>query len=56
VLCDDYSPNSDIDFFRMETELTQLFGRKVDLQTSQFIGPEILSSVLLEAVIAYKQA
>lgn len=70
VLREDYSPQSDIDilvefeagcvpgfdFFRMEAELTQLFGRKVDLQTSQFLSPEIRSRVMSEAVIAYEQA
>lgn len=70
VLREDFSPHSDIDilvefeedcipgfdFFRMEVELTQLFGRKVDLQTVQFLSPEIRPQVLSEAVIAYDQA
>jgi predicted nucleotidyltransferase len=70
VLRKDFSPKSDIDilvefeegcvpgfdFFRMEAELTQLFGRKVDLQTSQFLSPEIRFHVFSEAVIAYEQA
>ena len=70
VLREDFSPQSDIDiliefedgfipgfdFFRMEADLTQLFGRKVDLQTTQFLSPEIRLHVLSEAVIAYEQA
>ena len=70
VVRDDFGPQSDIDvlvefesghtpgfdFFLMEAELSQLLGRKVDLQTLNFLSPEIRSSVLLEAVPAYEQA
>ncbi len=70
VVRDDFRPDSDIDilvefepgftpgfdFFLMETELSKLFGRKVDLQTINFLSPEIRSSVLAEAVPAYEQA
>ena len=52
VLRDDFSPTSDIDvlvefhprhvpgleFFKMEEELTELLGRKVDLNTPGFLG------------------
>lgn len=67
---DDFGLNSDIDvlvefepgytpgydFFLIEAELTQLFGRKVDLQTTNFLSPEIRRSVLNEALVAYEQA
>ncbi len=66
---DDFSPQSDIDilvefeagkipgfdFFLMEDELTRLVGRKVDLQTLNFLSPEIRGNVLSEAVPAYEQ-
>ena len=44
------------DFFLMEVELSHLLGRKVDLQTINFLSPGIRSSVLSEAVPAYEQA
>ena len=70
VVRDDFGPQSDIDvlvefepnhtpgfdFFLMETELSKLLGRKVDLQTLNFLSPEIRPSVLSEAVSAYEQA
>jgi uncharacterized protein len=70
VVRDDFGPQSDIDvlvefepghmpgfdFFLMEAELSQMLGRKVDLQTLNFLSPEIRSSVLSEAVPAYEQA
>ena len=70
VVRDDFGPQSDIDvlvefeanhtpgfnFFLMEAELSQLLGRKVDLQTLNFLGPEIRDSVIMEAVPAYEQA
>jgi uncharacterized protein len=66
---EDFRPDSDIDvlvsfepgftpgyeFFGIEAELSELLGRKVDLQTVNFLSPEIRSSVLLEAVPAYEQ-
>lgn len=69
VVRDDFGPQSDIDvlvefepghtpgfdFFLMEAELSQLLGRKVDLQTLRFLSPEIRQSVLSEAVAAYEQ-
>jgi hypothetical protein len=69
VFRDDFSPLSDIDvlvefepdhtpgfdFFSMKAELSQLLGRKVDLQTLNFLSPEIRESVLSEAVNAYEQ-
>ncbi len=69
VLREDFTPQSDIDvlvefepghapgfdFFLMQEELSQLLGRKVDLQTIGFLSPEIRRSVLSEAVAAYVQ-
>ena len=69
VVRDDFSPQSDIDvlvefetghtpgfdFFLIEAELSKLLGRKVDLQTLNFLSPEIRSSVLSQAVPAYDQ-
>ncbi len=43
-------------FFLIEAELSRLLGRKVDLQTLNFLGPEIRDAVLMEAVPAYEQA
>ena len=70
VVRDDFGPQSDIDvlvefdaghtpgydFFLMEAELSQLLGGKVDLQTLNFLSPEIRPAVLSEAVPAYEQA
>ena len=70
VVRDDFGPQSDIDvlvefepnhtpgfdFFLMETELSQLVGRKVDLLTLNFLSPEIRQSVLSEAIATYEQA
>ncbi len=70
VVRDDFGPQSEIDvlvefdaghtpgydFFRMEAELSQLLGRQVDLQTINFLSPEIRPVVLSEAVPAYEQA
>ncbi len=69
VVREDFSPQSDIDvlvefepghtpgfgFFSMEAELSSLLGRKVDLQTANFLSPQIRRSALAEAVIAYEQ-
>ena len=70
VVRDDFGPQSDVDvlvmfdpdhipgfdFFLMEVELSKLLGRKVDLQTLNFLSPEIRRSVLTEAVSLYEQA
>jgi uncharacterized protein len=70
VVRDDFGPQGDIDvlvefepghtpgfdFFMMEDELSQLLGYKVDLQTLNFLSPEIRRSVSSEAVSAYEQA
>ena len=70
VVRDDFSPHSDVDvlvdfepghipgfqFFVIQAELSQVLGRSVDLQTANFLGPEILPTVLREAVTLYEQA
>ena len=69
VVRDDFGPQSDIDvlvdfdpgyipgldFFLIEAELSRLLGRRVDLQTINFLAPEIRPSVLAEAVPVYEQ-
>ena len=70
VVRGDFGPQSDIDvlvefepgytpgldFFLIEAELSRLLGRKVDLQTANFLGQEIRPRVLAEAVTAYERA
>jgi predicted nucleotidyltransferase len=70
VVRDDFGPDSDIDvlvefepghvpgygFFLIEAELCRLTGRKIDLQTVNFLNPEIRHSALSEAVTVYEQA
>jgi predicted nucleotidyltransferase len=70
VLREDFSPASDIDvlvefergrvpglrFFRIEAELSELLGRKVDLQTPQFLSPYFRDRVLEEAEVQYDAA
>jgi predicted nucleotidyltransferase len=67
VLCDDFGPDSDVDvlvefepehvpgleFFTMEEELSEMLGRKVDLNTLGFLSPRFRSQVLAEAEIQY---
>jgi hypothetical protein len=69
VVREDFGPHSDVDvlvefdpghipgfdFFLIEAELSKLMGRKVDLQTANFLSPEIRQSALAEAVTAYEQ-
>jgi predicted nucleotidyltransferase len=70
VVRDDFGPHSDIDvlvefepghtpgfqFFLIEAELSHLLGRKVDLQTANFLSPEIRRHAISEAVTLYDQA
>jgi predicted nucleotidyltransferase len=70
VVRDDFGPESDVDvlvefenghtpgldFFLMEAELSDLLGRKADLQTRKFISLDILKNALSEAVAVYEQA
>jgi hypothetical protein len=67
VLRDDFRPDSDVDvlvefepgtrtglrFFEMEAELSQLLGRKVDLNTPGFLSPRFRDRVLAEAEVRY---
>ena len=67
VLRDDFQPNSDVDvvvefesghvpglgFFSMEAELSQLFGRNVDLNTPEFLSKYFRDEVLASAEVAY---
>jgi uncharacterized protein len=70
ILRDDFGPDSDIDvlvefepghvpglgFFSMEEELSQILGRKVDLNTPGFLSPHFRDEVLKEAEVGYAQA
>src|SRR6266568_8171849 len=67
VLRDDFGPDSDVDvlvefepgartglrFFEMEQELSQIIGRKVDLNTPGFLSPHFRDEVLAEAEVRY---
>jgi predicted nucleotidyltransferase len=67
VLHGDSHPDSDLDvlvefepghvpglaFFGMEQELSELLGRKVDLNTPQFLSPYFRNEVLAEAEVQY---
>ena len=67
VLRDDFGPDSDIDvlvefepghapglaFFEMERELSDILGRKVDLNTAGFLSPYFRDQVLAEAEVQY---
>jgi len=67
VLRDDFRPDSDVDvlvefepgrtpglaFFGMEIELSEILGRKVDLNTSGFLSKYFRDRVLAEAEIQY---
>ncbi len=70
VLRDDFGPESDVDvlvefepahvpglaFFRIESDLSELLGRQVDLNTPQFLSPYIRSKVVNEAQTQYDAA
>lgn len=70
VLREDFRPDSDIDmlvefepehipglaFFTMEAELSEMLGRKVDLNTPQFLSPHFRSKVEAEAEVQYERA
>jgi predicted nucleotidyltransferase len=67
ILRDDFGPESDVDvlvefepgartglhFFTMQDELSAILGRKVDLNTPGFLGPQIRDRVLAEAETQY---
>ena len=70
VLSDDFTPQSDVDvlvefepdvrvglaFFRMQGELSEMLGRRVDLNTSGFLSPYFRQEVLNEAEVLYDAA
>ncbi len=70
ALRDDFRPDSDVDvlvefepehvpglaFFAMEAELSEILGRKVDLNTPQFISPLFRRQVEAEAEALYERA
>jgi uncharacterized protein len=67
VLRKDFRTDSDIDvlvefesghvpglaFFSMESELSEILGHKVDLNTPQFLSPSFRHEVLAEAEVQY---
>ena len=69
VVREDFGHDSDVDvlvrfdpnhvpglsFFAMEDELSRILGRKADLQTINFLSPQIRNSVLSEAIKIYEQ-
>ena len=70
VLRDDFRPESDVDvlvefepdahvglrFFALEIELSEILGRKVDLNTSGFLSKYFRDEVLSEAQVQYDAA
>ena len=70
ILRDDFGPMSDLDvlvefapeariglrFFALERELTEIIGRKVDLNTPGFLDRYYREEVLLEAEVLYDDA
>lgn len=70
VLRDDFGPDSDVDvlvefepghvpgleFFTMENDLSELLGRKVDLNTLGFLSSRFRDQVLAEAEVQYAQS
>jgi uncharacterized protein len=69
ALREDFRPDSDLDvlvefdpkhtpglaFFGIEQELSELLGRKVDLNTPQFLSPYFRDKVLAEAEVQYAE-
>jgi len=70
VLRDDFGPDSDVDvlvefdpdarvglhFFTLEQELSEILGRKVDLNTLGFLSKYFRDEVLAEAEVHYDAA
>ena len=70
VLRDDFGPESDVDvlvefepghvpglaFFRMERDLSDLLGHRVELHTPNFLSPHFRDRVLEEAQVEYDAA
>jgi predicted nucleotidyltransferase len=69
VIRDDFEPHSDVDvlvhfepgkapgweFFAMQDELTEILGRRVDLNTPGFLSKYYRDRVLAEAEVVYQQ-
>ena len=69
VLRDDFGPQSDVDvlvefepghvpgfaFFRIEEELSEILGRKVDLNTPNFLSRYFRNQVLQQAEVQYAE-
>ena len=67
IVRDDFRPESDVDvlvefepgtkvglrFFAIERELSEILGRKVDLNTPGFLGPYYREGVFQEAEVQY---
>lgn len=67
VLREDFGPQSDVDvlvefepghvpglaFFAMESELSEILGRKADLNTPQFLSPYFRDDIVAEAEAEY---
>ena len=67
ILRNDFRPDSDVDvliefepghvpglrFFTLERELSELLGRRVDLNTPNFLSPYFRGQVLAEAEVQY---
>ncbi len=67
VLREDFRPDSDVDvlvefeqghvpgliFFTMESELSEILGRKVELNTAQFLSRYFRDQVIAEAEVQY---
>ena len=70
VIRQDFGADSDVDvlvefepghipglaFFEMERELSEILGRKVDLNTPGFLSPYFRENVMVEAEVQYDQA
>jgi predicted nucleotidyltransferase len=70
VLRDDFGPNSDVDmliefepgqtpglaFFRLQSELSELFGREVDLNTEKCLSPQFRLDIEHDARNVYVAA
>jgi hypothetical protein len=69
ALRDDFTPESDVDilvefepghsrglaFFGVQDELSELIGRRVDLNTAGWLSPYFRDEVIAEAVVLYEQ-
>jgi predicted nucleotidyltransferase len=70
VMRDDFGPDSDVDvlvdfepghvpglaFFTMQHELSEIFGRRVDLNTLGFLSPYLRDKVQADAAVLYDAA